>query len=247
VETGKPWFVPMVEDPDRPMWVLALPQAGAGCATFADLAAGLGPHVALFGMNAPGRQARLAEPPVTELDQLVERLTDWIESTVDRPYAMFGYCSGALLAFLTARRVAERGLPRPRSVIVCSYPAPQLAEPATTLHTLPADVFWHELLRHGGFAAELVAEPEYRALFEPALRADYQALASFRYRAAPPLDVPVVAVTGEYDRDLDPNLVAAWEAQTTGGFRLETVPSGHWVMAEAGAEVSRILESECDS
>lgn len=244
---GSNWFVPMVEDPDRPIWILALPQAGAGCAAFAELAASLGPHVALFGMNAPGRQARLAEPPVTDLDKLVDEIAGWIESNVDRPYVLFGYCSGALLAFQTARRAVERGLPLPRSLVTCSYPAPQLAQPATTLHSLPSDLFWREVLSYGGFPAELVDEPEYRVLFEPALRADYEALASFRYAEAPPLDVPVVAVLGAHDRDLARAAMSAWSAQTTAGFRLETVPAGHWVMADAGTQVSRILESGCGS
>jgi surfactin synthase thioesterase subunit len=244
---GASWFVPMVEDPDRPVWVLGLPQAGAGCATFAELAASLGPRTALFGLNAPGRQARLAEPPVTVLDWLAEAAAAWIASTVDRPYVVFGYCSGALLAFETVRRLADRGLPLPRSLVVCSYPAPQLAEPARTLHTLPTDVFWSELLSYGGFPPEVVSEPEYRALFEPALRADYQALASWHYTESAPLDVPIVAVTGTHDRGLSPELVAAWAARTTKGFRLETVPTGHWVLADGVAELTRVLESECDS
>lgn len=245
-ETGAPWFVPMVTDPDRAVWVLGLPQAGAGCAAFADLAGLLGTGAALFGMNAPGRQARLDEPPATDLSELVDGTTGWLADHVDRPYILFGYCSGALVAFLTARRVAELGLPAPRSLVVCSYPAPQLPRTATIRPDLPADEFWREIISYGGFPEELTSEPDYRTLFEPALRADYQALSTYRYRHGPPLDVPVVAVTGRRDHSLPAAVVAAWAEQTTARFRLERVPSGHWVVAQAGADVARILETECD-
>lgn len=240
-----PWFVPLVEDRDRPWQVLAMPQAGAGCATFAECADLLGPDIALYGLNLPGRQARFLEPPVTDLDELVAEVTSGVRACADRPYVLFGYCSGALLAFLVAHAARAAAMPTPHALVVGSYPAPQHARPARDLHRAPPDEFWRELISQGGFTAELLRQEGYRELFEPALRADYQVFSTYRYAPLPPLDVPVVAVVGRHDPGLSESAAADWAAQTRAGFRCETVDSDHWLLERACDQVARVLEREC--
>lgn len=243
--TDTPWFARLVADGQRPRQVLALPQAGAGCATLAECAGALGPDIAVWGLNLPGRQARFREPPITDLDELVGKVTSGMVPCVDRPYVLFGYCSGALLAYLVATAARTAGLPAPKALVVASYPAPQHASPPRERHRLPSDVFWREVLSHGGFDPELVAQDEHREIFEPALRADYQVLSTFHYRPARPLDVPIVALAGRRDPFLDERALAAWSEQTTAAFRYQLLDGDHWLLERSHADVARVLEREC--
>jgi medium-chain acyl-[acyl-carrier-protein] hydrolase len=241
----QPWFVPLVDNANRPCRVLAFPQAGAGCSTFAGCAAALPPDIALCGLNLPGRQARFGEPPVTDLDRLAAELAADLSRSADRPYVLLGYCSGALVAFLVARAVAAAGGQEPLALVVAAYPAPQLARTTATLHTLPSETFWEAVVSFGGFPAVLTEQPDYREIFEPALRADHAALAGFRYHDAPRLRIPIVAIGGRHDRGLDPAELAAWADQTTAGFRLELIDADHWLLDGAGEQLMSIVEREC--
>ncbi|MFI5957628.1 thioesterase II family protein [Cryptosporangium sp. NPDC051539] len=236
-----PWFVPMTEAA-APVRVLGFPHAGAGCAAFAGCVEELPPGVGLWALNLPGRQARFSEPSITDLDLLVDAV---VRDLPAHPYVLLGYCSGALLAFLVARAAADRGLLQPRALIVASYPAPHLARPAQDLHELPSADFWERIQALGGFPPVLARQPDFRAVFEPALRADYAAMAAFRYRSGPPLSVPIVAVAGERDDSLPEAHLHGWAEQTSAGFRLELVDGDHWLLEGGGAELMRVAAGEC--
>jgi surfactin synthase thioesterase subunit len=243
--TGAPWFVELVADGGRPRRVLGLPHAGAGCTAFAGCAGALGGDIALWGLNLPGRQARFHEPPITDLDELVGTVTAALRGCADRPYVLFGYCSGALLAYLVAVEARRTGLPAPKALVVASYPAPDRAEPPRALHRLPAGAFWREIESYGGFSAQLLADPDHREVFEPALRADYQALSTFHYVPVPPLEVPIVALAGRRDPVLAGASLAAWSAHTSAGARWRLLDGDHWLLDTAGPAVARVLAREC--
>ena len=239
-----PSFAPMT-GPERPHRILALPHAGAGCTAFAGCAAALPSDVGLWALNLPGRQARFGEASITDIEELVALVAADLPSDPRLPYVLLGYCSGALLAFLIARAAAASGLPGPRALIVASYPAPHLARPDQELHTLPPGEFWDRIRSHGGFPSALAEQSDYREIFEPALRADYAALAGFTYQDGPPLTMPIVAVAGKRDRSAPESHFRAWAEQTVAGFRLEVVDGDHWLLDGAGGELMSIAEREC--
>jgi surfactin synthase thioesterase subunit len=225
--------------------VLGMPNAGAGCAAFADCAAAVTSDIAVYGLNLPGRQARFAERARTDLGPLLDEIVADLRTYTDRPYVLFGYCSGALLAYLTAQRARAAGVAAPQALVVVSYCAPHLAVPAADLHTLPSAPFWTQIIANGGVSEQLTAQPGFQEVFEPALRADYEMLAGFRHTRTQPLDVPVIAVAGDRDPLLRREDVTAWADHTTGRFDLRLLPGDHWLFATAVTELAGILESAC--
>lgn len=222
------WFIPLSDPTGATLHVYAFPPAGGGCATFAGLADQLAPDITVWGLNLPGRQARFGEEPRTQLDPLLDDLAAEFTDQ-DRP-VLLGYCSGALLAFLLARRLRARGLPPPAALVAASYPAPDQAEPSRELHLLDSSRFWQEILSYGGVPPAVADQPDFREIFEVALRADYELLAGYRYAAAPPLDIPVTTLSGAADPVLTPAAVEGWRRHTTRDFRTVTLPGGHWLL-----------------
>ncbi|MEU8199681.1 thioesterase domain-containing protein [Streptosporangium sp. NPDC049046] len=102
-----PWFVPVGERQGDRIRLYTFPNAGSGPASLTDLAGRFPDEVDVWSVNLPGRQARLAEPPVEDLDALVDVLARDLLTNAREPYALFGYCSGALLAYLVCRRLTE--------------------------------------------------------------------------------------------------------------------------------------------
>lgn len=224
---------------------MALPQAGAGCTAFAECAEVLDPRASLWALNLPGRHARFREPPITALDRLVHGVTSGMGRHLDRPYVLFGYCSGALLAYLAAVAGRASGLPAPAALVVASYPAPHVAKPAPDLHLLPTEDFWRDILAQGGVPAALVAQPDHRQIFEPALRADYQVLSGYEFTPDEPLEVPILALAGRDDPMITESELTAWSERTTAGFELRYLPGDHWLLDHAFPQLAEVLAGVC--
>lgn len=237
------WFIPLSDAGRASAHVYALPQAGGGATAFAALADALGPDIAVWALNLPGRQARFAEAPRTNLNPLLDDLAAAIPDHA--PGVLFGYCSGALVAFLLARRLRAAGRPLPAELVVASYPAPDRAEPARTVHTLAVEEFWAEILSYGGVPEGVATQPDFREIFEPALRADYELLSGYHHVAGPALPVPITAVTGAADPVLRADDVDRWRAHTTSAFEAVTVPGDHWLLEDALPQVAELLRARC--
>jgi surfactin synthase thioesterase subunit len=231
---ARSWFVPLERRDRARLRLYVFPHAGAGPGVLARLASELVPSIELWSLNLPGRQARLTEPPCSDLEGLVGALTADI-GAAPQPYAFFGYCGGALLAYLVAQRTA------PERLFVGSFAAPDLALIPRRLHRLPTDLFWDVVLDQGGVPPELAERTETRPVFEPGLRADFALYASYRHRPGRPLDVPITVLHGRDDQELSRGELLGWRRQTTTPPDLCEVPAGHWFIDEAPASVAASL------
>ncbi|MEU4244976.1 alpha/beta fold hydrolase [Actinoplanes sp. NPDC026619] len=236
-DTGD-WYVPLV--PDSPARVIAFPHAGAGCAQFSDLAKLLAPEHTLWSANLPGRQARLSEPPVRDLTRLVDTLTEHLVPHTDRPYVLFGYCGGALIAFLVARALHAGGSSLPLALVTASHPAPDIAPRPHGVATLPGARLWDSLAEAGGVPPELAADERMRRIAEPAVRADFAMLADYRHQPAPPLPIPVYACHGRADQ-VARGALLGWRRQSEFPARLRGLPGGHWLLDSAAAELAGVV------
>jgi medium-chain acyl-[acyl-carrier-protein] hydrolase len=232
---ARDWFVPLAEGPGPRLF--AFPHAGAGTARLAGFARAVAPEVSVWAANLPGRQARLEEAPPTDLDALVEELSDPLVELVNGPYAIFGYCGGALLALLVARALRDRGVPDPTALVVVSFEAPDIGWRPTGLDRLPSDRLWSQLVEDGGVAADLIQDDNLRLVAEPSVRADFALLANYRHVDAAPLRCPITVCFGTEDATAR-GAWLGWRRQSTHPLRMHAVPGGHWLLEESTAELA---------
>ncbi|MCZ0975199.1 thioesterase domain-containing protein [Streptomyces albulus] len=109
----------------RPAPAADLPAAGGRqrrlVRALAPRAAG---RVELATVELPGRGVRSAERLPDTLEELADAVIDGIRDEFDQPYALFGHSFGALLGYEIAVRIARRGLPSPRALLVSAARAP---------------------------------------------------------------------------------------------------------------------------
>jgi medium-chain acyl-[acyl-carrier-protein] hydrolase len=230
------WFVPLAEDGG--LRLFTFPHAGAGCAQvapFARAASALG--VSVWSANLPGRQARFDEPARAHFPELVNELADEISAALDRPYALFGYCGGALLAHGLARVLRARSAPLPQRLVVASYEAPDIALRPRRVAYLPTDLLWAHLQDSGGVPGSLSGDARLRAVAEPAVRADFALLAGYRYGRDLPLPVPITVCRGR-DDDSPRGAFLGWRRHTTYPLDVRELNAGHWLLDDACAELA---------
>jgi pyochelin biosynthetic protein PchC len=98
-----------------------------------------------------------------------------------------------------------------------------------------------ELAKVGGTYGDMLRDEEVLRMILPAVRNDYRAAETYRYRPGEPLSCPVVALTGDRDPYVRRSECAAWQRHTTGPFDLHVYPGAHFFLSEhAGAIIDLI-------
>jgi medium-chain acyl-[acyl-carrier-protein] hydrolase len=183
-------------------------------------------------LQPPGRETRIAEPPLTSVAALAEWAAAEIERTAGEQFALFGYSFGSLVAFETARLLRRRGL-MPSNLTVAALRAPQIPHRGRRIHEMPVGEFTGELRRLKGTPEAILGNAELMSLVLPAIRADFQAYETYRYREQEPLECPISVMGGIADPSASQAELVAWSEQTSATFRLRMMPGDHFFIHSA--------------
>ncbi|MBO4206243.1 thioesterase II family protein [Micromonospora echinofusca] len=234
------WFCRASESA-APVRLFCFPFAGGNAAAFLPWQALLGPDVELWVAQLPGRGARLFEPPLSDLDELVGELTGAMAGYTDRPYALFGHSLGALVAFEVARALHRDGRPGPRGLWVAGAEGPRTRSVRQVLHDLPDAELIEALRDYGGTPTELLDDPEMMALLLPGLRADFALDECYTYRPGAPLDLPVHVLLADRDPHVEPARVAGWSQESSRPVQRHVFPGDHFFLFPHQATITALL------
>ncbi|WP_067537300.1 thioesterase II family protein [Nocardia crassostreae] len=230
--TGTAWLRELRPDPAPRTVLVCLPPGGGSATAYRSLAQRFGAGTAVFAVQYPGRQDRLAEPSVPVLTELAARIAQellrWPAAT---PLALFGHSMGATVAYETARALEGAGREL-KHLIVSGRPAPAFAEPGR-LHLGSDDglIGQLELLSNDpSSVAILRAEPSLAELVLPPLRNDYRAVETYRYQPGEPLRCPITTFVSTEDPTTSIAQAGEWSDYTTAGFETATFPGGHFYL-----------------
>ena len=235
------WLVVPEARPGARLTLLCAPYAGGGPSLFRDWPTLLPREVEVWALQLPGRAARLDEPPISDLREIVEAVARRLAPRLDRPYAVFGYSMGALLAFELVRLMERSHRRGPDQLYVAACAAPQLRERKRGICGLPDDEFDAELRDMAGTPAEILDNPELMDLLRPTLRADFQACETYRYLDEKLLACPIEVYGGDADPDVSPAELTRWSELSSSQTRVSLVPGGHFFIHSAPGSVLRML------
>ena len=234
------WFTAGT-NPTGAMRLFLFPFAGGNASTFLPWQGLLGPRLELRIARLPGRGARLFEPPVAEMDELVARLTRAVTSLADRPFAFFGHSLGALVAFEVARQLRRAHRPGPVGLWVSGAEGPQTRAPRRRLHDLPDADLIEGLREYAGTPPEMLDDREMMELLLPGLRADFALNERYSYRPEPPLDLPIHVLLGDADPYVEPERAAGWALETSRPVRQYVYPGAHFFLYDHQRSITALL------
>jgi surfactin synthase thioesterase subunit len=220
--------------------LLCFHHAGGSAAMYRQWRRMVPASVEPIAVQLPGRADRFNEPAHDHMTPLVDDLIDVLKPLMDRPLACFGISMGSRVAWALAHTLRERAMPLPVRLYLACDPGP-----ATDDGTWPwegrSDGLEGYMREMGGTSPEVLDEPDLLRALLPTLRADLHVLSSHNFHPATPLDVPIHAFAGDQDPIATPARVERWRAETTAGFRLHRLASGHFLTDEAEREVVQTI------
>jgi surfactin synthase thioesterase subunit len=245
--------------------LLCFPFAGGGAATFRPWIERLDPSIELVAIEPPGRQSRIEEAPIRDMQSFVHDLVPELLPFLDKPFAVYGHCLGALTLFETVRELVRRGEAAPVHIFVsgarapdelhrqqkfelnllvrlCSLPDYDIFTP---IHRQSDDVFAEVLREFKVLATEsFLSDPELRRLILPVIRAEFEMSSNYRYTPDGTFDAPITCLTGLRDTYVTPENASAWGRFTTGPFQLITVETDHFLIVDDAELLIRVLNRE---
>lgn len=207
--------------------LLCIPQSGGGTTTFRPLAAELSDDVDLLALRPPGRESRLREPPVRNMNELLGDVLAALDGYRELPLALFGYCSGAYLMVELARELIRAGHPRLSRLFACAACGPAQVNRTQGVHAMPDADFKDYLRTYDIMPAPILDDPALFSMFEPAIRADFETWETASFAPGQPMAVPITVIGGRLDPVVEFSELLEWRDHTSREFTLRVFPGGH--------------------
>ncbi|MFD9621948.1 thioesterase II family protein [Streptomyces virginiae] len=243
--SAETWLRRLHPSPDAATRLVCLPHAGGSASFYFPLSSALAGGTEVLAVQYPGRQERLHEPAITDINQLADHVTRVLVAEADRPLALFGHSMGALVAFEVANRLEALGI-TVMVLFTSGGRAPSSPHSRASIHTLTDQGLVAELTAAGGTDPELLSNPEILQVILPMVRSDYQAVETYRYRPRPKLRCSIVTLFGDKDSRVGPAEAQAWAELTSGAHELHIFPGGHFYLCEQQHAVADLVRQHVE-
>jgi surfactin synthase thioesterase subunit len=226
------WIKCPQPNPRANLRLFCLPYAGGGASIFRLWPRELPSNVELCAIELPGRENRIGEKPISNLEILTEKLVNVFLQQLDKPFALFGHSMGALIVYELARKLQQKNV-NPVYLFVSGRPAPNVAELYPPIHLLPDAEFIEKLTNlYSAIPDTVLKDEELMQLFLPVLRADMTLVETHIHSQVEPLNCPMFALGGLEDKEATDHLLVSWREYTRSSFSVQMFPGGHFYLNE---------------
>jgi surfactin synthase thioesterase subunit len=213
---GPRWFSPAEPSPQARVRVFMFPHAGSGALAYRDWHKLLPPQVGVQALTLPGRHGRRTERLPYDWDTVLSDLHQALLDALDdeRPYALFGHCIGAQLAYRLSVRLEAAGDPVPSLIGISGWAPRGFFRPPAESGDLSMTEVGTWVKDLGAFPDEVWADPDMLDLVLPPIVADYRVSAQYRDDEAV-VSCPLVSYSGQSDPLLvEPDAMACWAGRS---------------------------------
>ncbi|MEX5635152.1 thioesterase II family protein [Parafrankia sp. FMc2] len=221
--------------------LVVLPHAGGWPSAFRPWRGVLPPGVELLAGQFPGRGMRQGEPLLRRVEPLADGLGRALMELEPLPFAVVGHSFGSVVAYELTRALERAGMP-PELLVVSARQAPCFPSRPPYAHlSSDADLLRH-VLRIGGTPAELAHRTDLMRRMLPAIRADLEALETYR-RPVSGSTTSMLALGAVDDPLVEADRLSLWSLETTGEFTQRTFSGGHFFIyqPEIAVQITRLV------
>jgi surfactin synthase thioesterase subunit len=225
--------------------LICLPHAGGSAPFFRPVALALGAGIDVVAIQYPGRQDRRTEQPIRDMGVLADCVRGIVRRQPDLPLTIFGHSMGAILGFEVTRRLEADGY-GPVRLFASGRRAPSCVRDENVYLRDDAGIL-SEMRELNGTASVLLSDDELMRAVLPSLRADYEAIDTYRCPPGTTVSCPVTVLTGDSDPKTTLDEARAWAGHTSGSFDLRVFPGGHFFLTDQAEQITKMLSEHLNA
>lgn len=169
----------------------------------------------------------MGEAALRRIDDIVHGVAGAMDEDA-LPMALFGHSMGAVVAFELARFLRQRGKRQPVHLFLSGRRGPRVIREDPPTYDAPDPEFISRLRQLEGSTPEILSNPELLEILLPILRADFEAIQTYRYRPSEPLNISITGFSGANDTDASLKDMQGWKLETTARCLFHKLPGGHF-------------------
>ena len=243
-----PWLTCYLPRPEAGIRLFCFPHGGGGPQSYKNWAEKLPETIEVFSLNFPGRGSRRREPAIHDMEKLAESITEAVSSYIDKPFAFFGHSVGALVAYETAGKMKEKGLPSPVRLLVSAHKVPHESRETDPMYNLSDEELVEKIIELGLVPEETLENRELVDFILPPLKADFEVSETYSFKGRDPLETSITALGGKKDPLLTPEDLKNWDSYTKGNFTWKVFDGDHFYTESHTKilldEISRLLAED---
>jgi medium-chain acyl-[acyl-carrier-protein] hydrolase len=239
----------------RPVLLYCFPHAGATSQVYRSWQPLGEPHLAVRGVDAPGRGARRRERRAAGFHALVRSMAEQVaadllaerERTPGLRWAVFGHSFGATTGLAVAAAVAQEVGAAPVRAVLSGAVPPGLQRPGQLLASVSDDDLLARTAADGGTPPAVLADPTMRRILLRMLREDDAVRAEFAEQAAGlRVDFPLTLIAARDDVHAPPERVWPWSAHSSAATRRVEIEGGHFAAVRNPKETLTTIADDTD-
>jgi medium-chain acyl-[acyl-carrier-protein] hydrolase len=227
--------------------LFCFPYSGGAASAYRDWQRSLPAEFDVRPVQLPGRENRLLEDPISDLDKLLESLATSLRPALIAPFAFFGHSMGAVISWELARLLRHCYGVTPVHMFVSGCPALPYVDRRDHADLPDAELTAH-LRALGGTPEEVLRDSEMMELLLPSIRADFTLLSNYKYQPGELLDCPVTVLAGDRDLSCPIEYLYEWSKLTSADCHVRILSGGHFFLHEVQDDLlSEIVASISES
>lgn len=223
--------------------VFFIPYAGGSKYSYFPFSRWTTDIIEVVPLEFPGRGVRHKDPLQTDINLIVCDLIGQLKGKTDGRYAIFGHSMGALIAFLLSEKILSMSLPLPVHLFLSGCQGPAGMKEGKKRYLLPREEFVNNICRISGQDNNILRDERILEVFEPILRADIQAIDTYRYQPTQPLPIPFTVFAGNDDVFSDREL-ESWRNNTIFPLDVVKMSGGHFFLFDYVGKIMKIIEGK---
>lgn len=226
-----------------PVTLYCLPFAGGNSLSYRGLNAHLSEFIKLKALELPGRNNKIKQPLINQIDELVDILFKELkpELETNQNYGFFGHSMGALLAYLLTQRIETKGYNAPKHLFCSGRRAPSVKNNKTPRYLLSKKDFFEYLDELGGIPNEVRQNEELMAFFEPIMRADFEVVDSYQYSKVSLLKTSITVLYGQQDNETPIDFILPWQQESAKKVDIKAYEGGHFFILDHLPQIGQLL------
>lgn len=224
--------------------LICFPFAGGTASYFAQWGSILPEGFGLMPVLYPMRELRYGEKMPETINELADLIASEAKEIFEKPFILFGHCTGALIAYRLAEVLQEKYDIKPLFLTVLGQASPDKTIFKPEICEMTDKELTDFVVAQGMLDKEMAADEDFMEYYFPAFSSDYK----MHHRSAGDigrsrLSCPVVAINGDDDPYCTDEMIKAW-SDYTDDFSFYEFKGDHKLMNDKAPDLLKIISKK---